>query len=344
MYNLGGNMRLVKNSRGAALIYVTLFLLVLGLLFIALSMDVGWMVYVRSQGQAAVDSAAISGAGAIPAYNNGNPSRVTGIVASLNSQNTVMNQNAAIGGTDIEYCTGDPEASYTCTPTTLPAAGVRVTKTYPTPLFFSRILNGGNPVNITVSATAWLGGPSGARPTLPLALCTEQVGWTGPGSVCYPTMQADLSANNVDNAGWFTVPPDSASNSNCTDMVNGDMDIPYLYTGQEINLNNGQLTPCQKAVLAKFEHCFGDDDYCNTSSASYDESCVVTLPVIECDNTINQQNDVVLFVSLCIKNVIAVPAVNALIDATLTCDVDATGSVAGGFLHGTYAGSPILIE
>ena len=81
------------------IVYVTLFLFVLGMFFIALGIDVGWMVYVRSQGQAAVDSAAISGAAAIPAYNSGDPGQVYGIVGSLNSQNTVMNLDAAIANT-----------------------------------------------------------------------------------------------------------------------------------------------------------------------------------------------------------------------------------------------------
>ena len=151
-------MRSLRNKRGAVIIYVALFLFVLGILFIALGMDVGWMVYVRSQGQAAVDAAAVSGAGALPSYNNGSgdPTQVNAIVTSLNSQNTVMNQGAGIGSGDIEYCNGDPQSSFTCSGTTTPANGVRVTKTYSTPLFFG-LLNGGSPANITVTATAWLG-------------------------------------------------------------------------------------------------------------------------------------------------------------------------------------------
>ena len=42
----------------AALIYVTLFLSVLRVFFITLGVVVGWMAYVRGQGQAAVESAA----------------------------------------------------------------------------------------------------------------------------------------------------------------------------------------------------------------------------------------------------------------------------------------------
>jgi hypothetical protein len=334
------------NNRGAVLVYVTLFLFVLGILFIALGIDVGWMVYVRSQGQAAVDSAAISGAAAIPAYNSGDPSVVYSIVGSLNSQNTVMNQDAAIANTDVEFCTGDPDTSFTCTAATTPAVGVRVTKTYSTPLFFGKILNEGNPTDITVSAIAWLGGPAGLGPDLPLAICTSQIGWDGPGSTCDPTLLADLSANNVDNAGWFTVPPTSANANDCKNMVMEEMEIPFLYGGQEINLNNGQISACQEQVYYRFEECFESvcPDCCNQSSPSYNPDCVVTLPVIDCDNTINQQSDIVLFASLCITNVIWDPASNATIDATLICDAEAPGSVGGGFVLGTYAGLPVLLE
>jgi len=327
-------------------VYITLFLLLLGLLFVALGMDVGWMVYVRSQGQAAVDAAAISGAAAIPAYNSGNPCRVTGIVASLNSQNKVMNQDAAIGGTDINYCTGDPESSYTCTPTTLPADGLRVTKTYPTPLFFSGILNGGNPVNITVSATAWLGGPTGLGPTLPMAACTDQIGWTGPGSTCDPNLVADLSANGEDNAGWFSPPGETANAKECKDMVTGKTEIPYLYSGQDIELNNGQISSCQEQVYYRFQSCFASvcPDCCNRSSADYNEDCIVTIPVINCDNTINQQSPIILFASLCVTNVIWDPANEAVIDASLVCDAEASNSTGGGFVFGTYADLPVLVE
>ncbi len=339
-------MGCLKNSRGAVMIYAILFLFVLGLFFIALAIDVGWMAYVRSQGQAAVDSAAISGAAAIPAYNSGDPSQVYGIVGSLNSQNTVMNQDAAIANTDVEFCTGDPEASFTCTAATAPAVGVRVTKTYSTPLFFGKILNGGNPTDITVSAIAWLGGPTGLGPDLPIAACTSQIGWDGPGSTCDPTLRADLSANNVDNAGWFTVPPDSANAKDCKDMVKGDKEIPFLYGGQEINLNNGQITACQWEIYYRFQECFESvcPDCCNQSSPSYNPDCVVSLPIIDCDNTINQQGDILLFASLCITNVIAEPANEAEIAATLVCDAEAPGSVGGGFVLGTYAGLPVLVE
>jgi len=51
---VGRNMGFLLN---AALIYVTLFLSVLRVFFIALDVVVGWMAYVRGQGQAAAESA-----------------------------------------------------------------------------------------------------------------------------------------------------------------------------------------------------------------------------------------------------------------------------------------------
>jgi len=124
-------------------------------------------------------------------------------------------------------------------------------------------------------------------------------------------------------------------------MVKGDKEIPFLYYGQEINLNNGQITACMWEIYYRFESCFACPDCCADPP---NPDCVITIPVIDCDNTINQQSNIVLFASLCISNVIAEPADQAIIDASLVCDTDASNSVGGGFNFGTYAGLPVLVE
>ena len=51
-------MNILKNNRGVTLVFIALFLFLL-LAFIGLAVDVGWTTYVRSQGQARVDAAAL---------------------------------------------------------------------------------------------------------------------------------------------------------------------------------------------------------------------------------------------------------------------------------------------
>src|SRR5215470_12185876 len=127
-------MKLIKNNRGIAIVYVTLFLMVLGILFFALGVDIGWMVYVKSQGQKATDASALAGAAAIPNANSaGNQIKVNEMAKHFNPDNVVMNTNAGIVDTDVALCDGNPNANPpNCGAgvSAKNAAGVKVTRTY----------------------------------------------------------------------------------------------------------------------------------------------------------------------------------------------------------------------
>ena len=61
-------MKVFKNQeRGTVLLYVAGSLIVM-MLFVGLAIDGGWTTYVRNQGQAAVDAAALSAVSAVPNY------------------------------------------------------------------------------------------------------------------------------------------------------------------------------------------------------------------------------------------------------------------------------------
>ena len=77
-------MQPVKNERGYALVFVTLMIVLL-LVMVGMGLDTGHLAYVRSQGQPAVDAAALAAASAIP---SGNWSRVTERAAMLNPGGT----------------------------------------------------------------------------------------------------------------------------------------------------------------------------------------------------------------------------------------------------------------
>ncbi len=95
-------MDILRNNHGTAIIFVTLFFL-LTMLFVSVGIDAGWMTYVRNQGQASVDAAALSGASGIPRYNGtGDDSVVITMVEALNDENTVMNQPAGITASNVE--------------------------------------------------------------------------------------------------------------------------------------------------------------------------------------------------------------------------------------------------
>ena len=58
-------MHAINNQRGSVLIFVTLSIVLL-LIMVGMGLDTGHLVYVRAQGQAAVDAAALAAASAIP--------------------------------------------------------------------------------------------------------------------------------------------------------------------------------------------------------------------------------------------------------------------------------------
>src|SRR5438132_5549197 len=61
-------MQSVKNERGTVLIFATLIIVLL-LVMVGMGLDTGHLAYVRSQGQPAVDAAALAAAAAIPSNN-----------------------------------------------------------------------------------------------------------------------------------------------------------------------------------------------------------------------------------------------------------------------------------
>lgn len=312
-------MKLVKDRSGTAIIYVTLFLMVLGLLFLALGIDVGWLVFVRSQGQSAVDAAALRGAAALPNYNHTNDAtKVNTMVRGINADNRVMNQGAGLEDTHIEFCTGTPEGP-DCPSLTTPATGVRVTNTYTAPLFFAGILNeGNNSANITVSATAWLGGPAecGAD-CLPIGLCPAQVGTCG-------------SSTTANNSAWWT--PVAATNPTCKDMVNDPSLVPNIKVGDLVHRSGSS---CLEDVETRFITKNG----CTAEKCGKDPACTVTLPVFDCSGTAGGPAPVKAFVSLCITAVKS-PAITG----TMTCDIAAPGTSAGGPFLGTYGERPTLVK
>src|SRR5437899_2466605 len=208
-------MKFLKNNRGVAMIYVTLFLMVLGLLFVALGVDIGWLAYVRSRGQAMVDASALSAAAAIPTYKPaGDTTKVFDMAKAFNSGNSVVNGDAGIqtstdSSTNVEFCSG-PATSPSCVPaSSVPdrtkVDGVKVTRTFQAPLFFGKLFNGGSTADITVSSIAYLGGVATGRPMIHLAFDECALPRNQDGSLnCGAAPAALLTPGTVDNARWTT--------------------------------------------------------------------------------------------------------------------------------------------
>src|SRR5438046_1502329 len=82
-------MNPLKNNRGVTVVFIALFLFLL-LAFLGLAVDVGWTTYVRNQGQARVDAAALAAASqlsssTVAAARKSNAETIAGTFANSNS-------------------------------------------------------------------------------------------------------------------------------------------------------------------------------------------------------------------------------------------------------------------
>ncbi|MGH7795199.1 MAG: pilus assembly protein TadG-related protein [Candidatus Binatia bacterium] len=228
-------MRPNRNERGSVLVFVTLMIVLL-MIMVGMGLDTGHLAYIRSQGQPAVDAAALAAASAIP---TGLPANVHSRAAELNyvkgsndggnnylnSPNnligtnsvTLINYNAATG--DIAMATGTSSSS------TGNANGVRVALeasnpyggsvggAMKSPLFLTPIFNlfgqtVGRTQNVSVSAVAVIqavpGMPitiAGCAPTS--AGCTGGMGTEASPYTNCKLLQVDSSNNgNNPNNDW----------------------------------------------------------------------------------------------------------------------------------------------
>jgi Flp pilus assembly protein TadG len=98
-------MKTFGNERGAVLVFVTLIIVLL-LIMVGMGLDTGHLAYIRSQGQPAVDAAALAAASAIP---TGDLSQVHYRAAAFNSTNTYMDSsNNLIGASNVTLVKYDP--------------------------------------------------------------------------------------------------------------------------------------------------------------------------------------------------------------------------------------------
>ena len=303
-------METLKNNRGTVLIYVTVFLALMTLLT-GLAIDVGWMAYVRTQSQAAIDSAALSGAAAIPDYNkDGTTDQIEARVNALNSSNTVMNQAAGINGSQLSQG-GDAEVvtynagtdSITAPANPAAANGVRVGKGFNTPLFFARLLNGGDPTTINVSATAVIR----MKPSLPVDLVCDP---NNPG--CPPPpgspitlriMDLTQSPSPSDNSSFTSYYIQNASADELKNLVENPGSIPCLTMGDPIELANGQ----DNSVMKKIENAFNNNKYDHDLNPATPPAWPVIIPVVSTNSNPNQTRPLIGFLWISITNVTTNP-------------------------------------
>ena len=215
-------MQSIKNERGAVIVFVTLIIVLL-LVMVGMGLDTGHLAYVRSQGQPAVDAAALAAASAIP---NGNWPTVTDQTTKFNygaantegnnyvdsPNNTISHKNVTL--VKYDHATGTITTSGVSTAN---ANGARVAlennnpyggtvgAAMTAPLFLTPLLNllgatAPGTANVSVSAVAVIQ----ALPGLPIGVVD---------SLCGTDATLDFQTGGSSTAGWETYYIDNSSAS-----------------------------------------------------------------------------------------------------------------------------------
>ncbi len=331
-------MNPLKNNRGVTLVFIALFLFLL-MMFLGVAVDIGWTTIVRTQAQRRVDAAALAAASrlsssTVAATRQSNAQTIANTFAGYNKVvNTSTNPTNTLTPMNYNYTTRalTPAADWT----TANCNAVKVSNAVSTPLFFSAIRNvfgasetGSTTIN--VNATAYLGCPGVEKPALPLAICHSAADPTNTGT-CDTTTLFQQPDNN---SAWFGPPGMGANASTCKGLVDGSITMPNINTGDVINLNNGQLNSCLKAI----------GDQCAARNCSAANPWCVTMPVFDgaCNGPLNNNRTVLGFAEFCISQVSSQGS-NKSVQGHMQCPVTLAGPT-GGACFGASSQNPVLVQ
>jgi Flp pilus assembly protein TadG len=239
-------MQPVKNEQGYALVFMTLMIVLL-LVMVGMGLDTGHLAYVRSQGQPAVDAAALAAASAIPSgkwqtvtdraakFNPGgtNPGTGNNYLDSPNNQIdhlnvTLVKYDNATGefttsGVNINNANGARVALENNNP-----YGGTAGKAMRSPLFLTPLLNlFGQSTKTTADVSVSAVAVNQALPGLPIVVVKDKC--KGPNEL----VTLDFRTGGNSTAGWETYQIDNAS----TDEVRGLFErLPYCAGQPEIDV------------------------------------------------------------------------------------------------------------
>jgi Flp pilus assembly protein TadG len=270
-------MRRVRNEEGFALVFATLMIVLL-LIMVGMGLDTGHLAYVRSQGQPAIDAAALAAASAIP---TANWSTITGRAASFNDGGTNP-------GTGNDYL-GSPNnlidqknvtlILYDNTSGTFTTSGVNVNnangarvalenknpyggtsgKAMKAPLFLAPLFNlFGQPSNKTMDVAVSAVAVNQALPGLPIVVSDTIC--QGPNR----TVILDFQTGTAATAAWETYEIDNASTSEVRELWKklpfcaGQPNIDIGYCGNVANGVNQTIVDdiLKPMVQAHPERCY----------------------------------------------------------------------------------------
>jgi Flp pilus assembly protein TadG len=287
-------MHAANNQRGSVLIFVTVLMALL-LIMVGMGLDTGHLVYVRAQGQAAVDAAALAAASAIP---TGSSTQVNDRAAAFNSRNNYEDSsNNAIKAKNVTYVQYSPTDGTINTSgvsitnangvrvaleTTNPHTGADAATAMISRVFLMPLLNlfghdVGDTASLNVSAVAVIK----AAPGLPIAIEEARCSQPNPQKLLQ-------SSSQKDNSGYTTYWIPNASATQIRNLLENAKTcgggIPSVGVGFPTQLNNGQIS----SVYSDFADVFKEDP----------QQCYL-IPVVRNGSNWNQTEKILDFAKFC---------------------------------------------
>lgn len=316
----------LDNDSGAVAVYVAIGMVVF-LGCAALAMDVAHLVSVKRELVKAAEAGALSGArGLWPMDFSSAISRDPNCSGAAVQASTTATKNLVDGANlisdevTVEVGRWDYSTNQFTPGSNANANGVRVTtQRNNVPMFLAQFLGQG-PQNMRASAVAVMDFANAVGfGTLPIAINKDYI---TPGTHLF----INFTPDQVDNAGWFTDPPDTANAKTIRDYIN-DAACPPLNIGDIINLQNGNDTSALQDLAAKLEASGG--------------SWIVSLPVVATDK-FNQSEPITDFVPFKITKVDSAGNPKGVTGDVLTL-AEFASALPGGGKAGTMA-PPKLVQ
>ena len=288
------------DESGVVAAYVAIALVVL-LGFAALALDIAHMVSVKRELTKAAEAGALSGARALwpmalPVDNNEivspNCTNAENMAKFTAQKNQADGRNLA-GDSEVTVEAGRWDyATKKFTPgINENTNGVRVTTFRANVhMLFAPVLGQG-PRNMSATAIAVMDYASClGEGCIPIAV-NDQEAFDSEGHVKNIDIRVHMTPDTNDNAGWFVVPPNSASAAQLKDYINNGS-CPMVGRGTTINLQNGADGAVLAALQAKFNQC-----------KAADGTWTVTIPTVDTIK-FGQDEDVANTVGLKITKVV----------------------------------------
>jgi len=263
----------LKNQRGVTIIVVAILIVVL-LGFVALAVDIGYVMVARNELQNAADAAALAGARRMGQNYHDGVDQSTSCAENVTSvaQNTASKNKAAGMNLAEDISAGNVVTSIgKWDPTKPPNERFTITCDYPNAVkvvakreggttngpigtFFApifKLINPSSPdtVNVGATACAALSGPCEEKPTIPLGIGMSWFTNLHANNFC---TQIALNDTMSSCAGWTNLADKPYKQQDVQDLLENPTTIPTIKAEDYVEFGGGTTTPILNDLIAIF--------------------------------------------------------------------------------------------